>query len=272
VAWWGILLYGCLGLAVGALLNQVIDRAPQRVPIWRPGPHCESCGTALGAKDLLPVVSYVVRRGRCSVCGAAIPPRVLWVEAGTGVLFALLAWYRGPSFELLADSVYTAFLVVIAVIDLEHHLILNRIIYPAIWTAVGLAIVRVALGQARELHYAFWAGTGRAAGATPAMAGFSSQIVGGLVGLSIFLVLYLISRGALGDGDVRLALLAGLMVGYPGVLLVVVAAVLLAGLVSAGLLVGRKASLKTWIPYGPFLVVAAWAVNLAGESWLAALL
>jgi leader peptidase (prepilin peptidase)/N-methyltransferase len=221
---------------------------------------------------MLPVISYLERRGRCAVCGGGIPRRVLWVEVGTGLLFAGLAWYRGFGFDLLADSVYTAFFVAIAVIDLEHHLILNRVIYPGIWAVLGLAAARPWLGEPRVLHYAFWQQMGRSTGTTPAVAGFSSQVAGGLVALAIFFVLYLLSRGAMGDGDVRLALMTGLIVGYPGALLVVVGAIMLAGLASAVLLATRRATRKTAIPFGPFLVVAAWAVNLVGERWLASLM
>ena len=70
---------------------------------------------------------------------------MLWVEVVTALLFAFLAWYRGFTFELFADSVYTALFIVIAVIDLEHHLILNRIVYPAVYAALGIAVLRLLL-------------------------------------------------------------------------------------------------------------------------------
>ena len=271
VTWALIVLYGLVGTVVGGLLNQVIDRAPRRVPIWTPGPACEWCGSRLGARDMVPLVSYLARRGHCNACGACIPQRVLWVELGTGLLFAVLAWYRGFGYDLLADSVYTAFFVAIAAIDLEHHLILNRVVYPGIWATLGLAALRPWLGDPRRLHYAYLPQWMPSAGGSPVAAGFSSQLAGGLVALAIFFVLYVLSRGSMGDGDVRLAFLAGLIVGYPGALLVVVGAVFMAGFVSALLLITRRATRKTAIPFGPFLVVAAWSVDLVGERWLAGL-
>jgi leader peptidase (prepilin peptidase)/N-methyltransferase len=272
VLWVWVALYGAFGALVGGLLNQIIDRAGRRARIWEPGPSCDHCGTVVRMRDRVPIVSYLSLKHRCAVCGGGIPRRVLWVEIGTGVLFAALAWYRGFGFDLFADSVYTAFFVVIAVIDLEHHLILNRVVYPAVWATLGLGAARVVLGQPRQLLYAFWQQTGRSAGMSPAVAGFGSQLAGGLVALAIFLVLYLFSRGSMGDGDVRLAFLLGLIVGYPGAILAVVVSIGLAGLVSAGLLITKRATRKTPIPFGPFLVVAAWSVNLAGERWLAGLL
>jgi len=263
-----VALFGIVGALVGGLLNQVIDRAPRRVPIWRPAPHCDYCGMAISRRDLVPVVSYLALRGRCRICGGAIPRRVLCVEVITALLFAALAWHHGVSLDLLADSIYAAFLIAIAVIDLEHRLILNRIVYPGIYAALALAALRVPLGQPRPLHYMFWQQAGHSAGMSPASAGLSSQLAGGMVALGIFLVLYLVSRGSLGDGDVRLALLCGLIVGYPGTLLVVVSSILLAGLVSALLLITRRATRKTPIPFGPFLVVAVGAVEIAGEAWL----
>ncbi len=272
MTWILIALYAGLGALVGVALNQVIDRAPRRVPIWSPGPRCDHCSTRLGPRDMLPVAGYLARKGRCAVCGGEIPRRVLWVEVVTALLFAFLAWYRGFTFELFADSVYTALFIVIAVIDLEHHLILNRIVYPAVYAALGIAVLRLLLRQPRALYYGFWQDAGLSAGASPAAAGLSSQLAGGLVGLAIFFVLYLLSRGSLGDGDVRLAFLSGLIVGYPGALLVVMGAILMAGVVSAALLISRRATRKTAIPFGPFLVIAAWVVNLWGEHWLVRLI
>jgi leader peptidase (prepilin peptidase)/N-methyltransferase len=272
VEWVWVALYGAFGALVGGLLNQVIDRAGRRTRIWEPRPSCEHCGALLRIRGMVPIVSYLRLSHRCAVCGGYIPRRVLWVEIGTALLFAALASYRGFGFDLLADSIYTAFFVVIAVIDLEHHLILNRVIYPAVWATLGTGVARVVLGQPRELLYAFWQQSGRSVGLTHVAAGLGSQLAGGLVALAIFMVLYLFSRGSMGDGDVRLAFLGGLIVGYPGALLMVIAAIMLAGLASAGLLIARRATGKTWIPYGPFMVVAAWIVNLAGERWLAGLL
>ena len=201
MTWILIAVYAVLGALVGVALNQVIDRAPRRVPIWSPGPRCDYCSTPLGPRDMLPVVGYLSRKGRCAVCGGEIPRRVLWVEVVTALLFAILAWYRGLTFELLADSIYTVLFVVIAVIDLEHHLILNRIVYPAIYAALGIAVLRLLLRQPRVLHYSFWQDA-YSAGASPAAAGLSSNSPGACGPGDLF-VLYLLSRGSLGDGDVR---------------------------------------------------------------------
>jgi leader peptidase (prepilin peptidase) / N-methyltransferase len=268
MTWVFVVLYGLFGAMVGAALNQVIDRAPRRMRIWEPLPRCDECDAVLSIAAMLPLIGYLKRRGRCAACGAAIPPRVLWVEIITALLFAILAWWRGPSFELLADSVTTAFFMAIAVIDIEHHLILNRVLYPAVWATMGLAVLRPWLGEPRLLLHGHWQALGASGGASPALAGLSSQIAGGAAGLAIFLVLYLATREGMGDGDVRLALLCGLIVGFPGVLAVTMGAIFLAGLLSAGLLLTRKATRKTAIPFGPFLVVAAWVVNTLGDAYL----
>ncbi len=263
-----VVLYGVLGAAIGSFLNVVIDRAPERASLVRPASHCPGCGRALAPSELVPVISYLALRGRCRTCGARIPLRILWVELGTGLLFGWLAWQHGPSLALLTDSVYAALLLVITVIDLEHQLILNRIIYPALGITLALAVVRAALGQPRFLHVGYWQAAGWAPGLDPALLGVLSQLAGALLALAIFALIYVVARGAMGDGDLPLAALAGLITGFPGALAAVFGSFILGGLVGAALLLSRRATSKTALPFAPFLALTTFAVNLWGDGWL----
>lgn len=260
--------YGLLGAAVGSVLNVIIERAPQRVALLRPWPSCGKCGSRMSAGELAPVVGYLAQGGRCRACGATIPKRRLLVELSTAVLFAWLAWYRGWGLDLLTDTFYGATLLVITVIDLEHRLILNRIVFPAIWITAALAVLRLALGPPRYLHVGYWEAAGWAPALSPAARGVLSQVVGALVAFAIFLAIYLVAPQGMGDGDVRLAFLIGAMTGFPGALGAVVGAIMLGGLAAAGLLLTRRASRSTPLPFGPFMAVATWAIALWGDGWL----
>lgn len=133
--------YGLLGLVVGSFLNLCIDRLPRGESILWPGSHCEACGRRLGPLELVPVLSYLLLRGRCRHCGAAIAVRLPLVELVTGLLFALLWPAYGPGGRLLLASLYGAVLVIISGIDLEHQLILNRLVYPASAVALAAALL-----------------------------------------------------------------------------------------------------------------------------------
>lgn len=121
-----VLIVVVFGLAIGSFLNVCIDRLPAGQSILRPRSHCPACKTPLAARDLVPVLSYVLLRGRCRRCSAPIPKRVLLVEAGNGLLFLLLWILFGASLQLLFSVVVASVLIVVLVIGLERRVGLNR--------------------------------------------------------------------------------------------------------------------------------------------------
>ncbi|MFH1003622.1 MAG: prepilin peptidase, partial [Chloroflexota bacterium] len=128
---------GLLGAAVGSFLNVCIDRLPAGKSLAYPPSHCDACQRRLTPLDLIPVVSYLWLRRRCRYCRAPIPRRVLWVELGTGLLFAFIYRQLGLSTQLAVTMFYSALFIVLGVIDLEQKLLLNKIIYPA----AGIALI-----------------------------------------------------------------------------------------------------------------------------------
>ncbi len=125
-----------LGAAVGSFLNVCIDRLPAGKSLLRPPSSCDACQRRLRLRDLIPVISFLWLRRRCRHCEALIPWRVLWVEAATAVMFAFLYWYYGLGVELTMAIFYSSLFIVLLVIDLEHRLILNRVVFPAAVTAL----------------------------------------------------------------------------------------------------------------------------------------
>lgn len=236
-----VLLYALLGLAVSSFLNVCIDRLPERGSIVSPPSHCPACGRRLAPFDLIPLLSYILLRGRCRYCGAPIPRRVLLVESTTGLLFALF-WYRyGFSLWLLLGTLYACFFIVIFFIDLEHHLVLNRVMYPAI--VVALLLIPFARGHsAKEL------------------------LLGGLIGFALLFLIASIYPAGMGMGDVKLATFIGLVVGFPSVFVALLFSFVAGGLVGGGLLLTGLKGRKDPIPFAPFLAAGGMVAMLYGKE------
>jgi len=236
-----VLLYALLGLAISSFLNVCIDRLPEGKSIVAPPSHCPYCGRRLAPFDLIPVISYLLLKGRCRYCGAPIPRRILLVESITGPLFVLL-WYRyGPSLQLLLATLYTCFFIVIFFIDLEHHLVLNRVIMPAILVALLTAPVTP--------HHAL-----------------VELLVGGAIGFGLLFLIALVYPAGMGMGDVKLAAFIGLVVGFPSVFVALLLSFVVGGLIGGGLLLSGLKGRKDPIPFAPFLVGSGMLAMLYGTQ------
>ncbi len=241
-------IFGLLGAAIGSFLNVCIDRVPQGKSLLYPRSHCDACQHPLAPNDLIPVISYLWLRGRCRYCQASIPRRPLWVEIGSGLLFAFLYWRYGLSVELAVTIFYCCIFILIMFIDLEHKIIPNKIVYPA---AVAALIIDVFLPP-----------------------GIVKGIIGGATGFAFLLIPALINPRGMGWGDVKMAALIGLVTGFPLVLVALVMGVVLGGLVAVFLLLLRIKTRKETIPFGPFLSLATIATLLWGThilNWYLAL-
>ena len=242
-----IVVFVLMGAAVGSFLNVCIDRLPNNRSIVFPPSRCAACQKHLSATDLIPILSYLWLRGRCRYCRAAIPKRILWVEISTTALFPVLYWCYGLSTELAVAVFYFCLFLVILVIDLEHHLILNKIVYPGAVIAIIFSIFLSSLDV---------------------VPGIASAAGGSGIGLGIFLLIVLLSRGGMGWGDVKMAALIGLVLGYPLVFVALLLAVISGGLIAVILLMVRVKGRKQSIAFGPFLSLGAMATLLWGTNIL----
>jgi leader peptidase (prepilin peptidase) / N-methyltransferase len=229
------------GLAVGSFLNVVAARLPLKRSIVSPGSACPSCETPIAWYDNIPLVSYAVLRGRCRHCGVSISWRYPAVEAATAVLVGCAALKFGFSWDFLVAVGFCAVLVAISATDLERRIIPNRIVLPA--TVVLLAAQTI-------LH--------------PSV----EWIAAGLGAALFFLLAALAYPGGMGMGDVKLALLLGVVLGRTVPVALMIG--MLSALVPSVVLIAKhgKAGRKKAIPFGPFLALGGLAALFAGNTIL----
>jgi leader peptidase (prepilin peptidase)/N-methyltransferase len=178
------------------------------------------------------------------------------VELATGLIFAFLYWHYGLSAELGVMAFYACLFTIIFVIDLEHGLILNKVVYPAMVVALLLALL-----PQSWLTQPIWL--------TQAIKpGIASAALGGAIGFGIFLLIAIVSRGGMGWGDVKLAALIGLATGFPLVFFSIIMGAILGGIVAVALVIAKKRTRRETIPFGPFLALAAMITLLWGSNIL----
>jgi len=249
-------LAAVVGLAVGSFLNVLIHRVPAGLSVVRPGSRCPACEHSVRSRDNVPVLSWLLLRGRCRDCGTPIAARYPLVELGTALLFALVAARLGPSASLPAFLYLCAVSVALAAIDLETQRLPNVLTLPSYLVGGGLLAVAAAVdGDVGRLLRA----------------------VEGMVALYAFyfVICYATAGKGMGFGDVKLAGLLGLYLGWlgwPELLVGAFAAHLLGGVVAVWLVARGGASRKTRVPFGPFLVAGALVALLVGSpiahAWL----
>lgn len=246
-----VLASAVVGLLVGSFLNVVVWRVPRGESIVSPPSACPRCGHPIRAYDNIPVASWFVLRGRCRDCGEPISRRYPLVEAATGVLFALAAWFVGPSWALPAVLWLVGIGVALALIDLDVHRLPDTIVLPSY--PVALALLALASGNpGGEAH---WPALIRAA-------------LGAVILLAAYFVMLLVYPAGMGFGDVKLAGVLGLYLAWFGWWPVAVgffAPFFLGGLYAIGLVLAHRAGRKSGVPFGPWMVLGTWVAIAVGE-------
>jgi leader peptidase (prepilin peptidase)/N-methyltransferase len=234
-------------LALGSFLNVVAARLPEGRSVVSPPSSCGSCGTRIAWRDNVPVVSYLLLRGRCRSCGTRFGSRYLAVELVTAALVAACFLRFGATADAFVAALFVSALVVLSAIDVEHRILPDKIVLPA--AAVVLA-AQIALHPDRAVEWVVAA-----------------------LGAALFLFVALLAYpSGMGMGDVKLCLLLGAMLGWSVAVGLMVG--MLAALVPAFVLLARHGSSarKMKIPFGPFLAFGAVVALFAGEGLLDAYL
>jgi leader peptidase (prepilin peptidase) / N-methyltransferase len=240
-------LAGVLGLAIGSFVNVVAYRVPRGVSVVSPPSACPCCCTPIRNRHNIPVLGWLVLRGCCYDCGVPISPRYPVVEAATGLLFALAGWrFADQPLLLAAYLAFAGLAVALALIDLDVRRLPNVLVLPAY--PVLAALLALGVGGQSLLRAA----------------------TGAVLLFGFFLAVAVAARGGIGFGDVKLAGVVGGMtaaVSWGAFLVSAFGCFLLGAIAGVLLMLGRRAHRKTAVPFGPFMLVAAWA-SILGASGL----
>lgn len=235
------------GLLVGSFLNVVIWRVPRGESLVRPSSHCPSCDSPISPRDNVPVLSWLLLRGRCRRCHARIDSRYPLVELATAALFAGMAMRFGAHGPLPAFLYFAAVGLALALIDLDVHRLPNSLTLPSYVVGVVLLGFAALVGHA---PFSF----------VRALAGMATMFCA-------YFLLVLAKPGGMGWGDVKLSGVLGLYLGFLGWGAVAVGAFtafVIGGVVGLALIVSKRAGRKTKIPFGPYMVAGALIAVFAG--------
>ena len=241
------------GLVVGSFLNCLIYRLAlpsfslKNLGGLRGRSFCPNCQHTLNWQDLIPLFSFIILKGKCRYCQQPISWQYPLVELATGILFILVVFYTSPN--LLLTSYFllvTCFLIIIFVYDLKYYIIPDKIIYPVIILALIFNLQFLISKQFSIFNYSILSALGAAI---------------------FFLAIVLISRGKwMGVGDIKLAFFMGLFLGFPNVLVALFSAIFLGAIIGLGLVISGQKTLKSEVPFGPFLVTGIFVALFWGQQ------
>jgi leader peptidase (prepilin peptidase) / N-methyltransferase len=272
-----------LGLVIGSFLNVVIYRlpvmldrqwrrqcaeltgeaaaatvpagVPERFNLIVPRSMCPSCAAPISALQNIPLLSWLLLRGRCAACGKPIGVRYPLVEALSGALSALVAWQLGFGWPALAALLLTWFLIALAFIDLDHQLLPDSLTLPLLWIGLLLSL---------------WGSPG---GAAPVPVDVRSSVIGAITGyVSLWSVYHLFrlltGKEGMGYGDFKLFAALGAWLGWQMLLPIILIAAAAGSVVGLALIASRALKRSTPIPFGPFLAAAGWLMLMFGQRLL----
>ncbi len=258
-----------LSLAIGSFINVVIYRLPimlerewkqqcleyleqtpelkneaERYNLAHPASHCPSCNTQIKAWHNIPVLSFFLLKGKCSSCKSKIPLRYLTVETLTCALSIVIAWQFGLSWTLIAALIFTWYLVVITFIDIDHLILPDSLSFTLLWMGLLFSCFNLFTDT-------------------------QDAILGAIIGYSSFWIIaklfYLVSKKeGMGYGDFKLLAAVGAWLGWQLLPLVILTSSILSVIIGSCVLIYKRKSRNTPIPFGPFIAIAAWIALIWG--------
>ena len=235
------IIFGIFGLVLGSFYNVVGLRVPKGESIVNPPSHCTSCGKRLTAFELIPVLSYLIQRGKCKGCGVKVSPIYCFTEIVTALLFALCYVKFGFTAELAVALLFVSLLVIINVSDIAYMLIPNKIL---LFFLPFLIVSRIV-----SPLEPWW-----------------DSLLGAVIGFSVLLLIAVVSKGGMGGGDIKLFLLIGLVLGTIHTLLTLFLASVVGMIVGSIVLKVRGQGRKTPLPFGPSIAVGALLAYFYGDQ------
>ncbi len=257
------------GISVGSFLNCVIYRLEIKRSFLKGRSFCPKCHHTLRWYDLIPILSFIILKGKCRYCGERISLQYPLVEISTGLIFLQIFNFQFPIFNEFSISNFQNFgrliyfwlisslLIIIFVYDLKHYIIPDKIIYPAI----GITFIF------RILDFGHWDLFRISDLGFGIFGGLKSPLITGFVAGLFFSLIWLVSQGRwMGLGDAKLVFFMGLFLGWPNILVALFSAFFLGAIIGLGLIAFGKKSLKSKIPFGPFLIIGTFVALFWGQE------
>jgi len=245
------------GTFIGSFLNCVIYRLENKLSFLKGRSFCPHCKHKLGFFDLVPIFSFIFLKGRCRYCKKEISIQYPLVEIATGLLFLLVLNFQFGNLQFLILNplvsinflyllIVSSLLVIIFIYDLKHYIIPDKVIY----LLIGITFFYQLIYNFQAVNSSFWSFFFSALGA----AGF-------------FFLIWVFSKGkCMGFGDVNLAFLMGLFLGWPNILVALFSAFLIGAIIGIGLIILGKKKLKSQVPFGPFLITGTFIALFWGQN------
>ena len=228
-----------LGAIVGSFLNVLIYRLPRKIEVVYSRSFCPECGHKLGFFDLIPLLSYILLKGKCRYCGEKISFIYPLVEFLTGVIFVISFIYYGFSIFYLKFIIFSSILIVISIIDLKTMEIMDGPLYFGLFMGVIFLLIEK---------------------------NFINTLYGIVIAPLIFFLIIVLSKGGMGGGDLKLSFLFGLYLSFPKIIPWFFLSFLIGFIPAIYLLITKKATRKTPLPFGPFMAISGIIVFLFGNQ------
>lgn len=238
-----------LGTLIGSFLNVVVYRLPREESLSYPPSHCPKCNTRLKFMDLFPVFSYLFLKGKCRYCDARISVRYPLVELLTGLIYVYTFWNFGITPETILYVMIFSLLIPVFLIDYDHTIIPDRLNF-------GIFMVAA-------LYFAFQIYNGN-----QTFRSLLNPLYGLLIGGGFFLFVAVVTKGAMGGGDIKLMAALGFLFGSAQTLLLMFLSFIIGGALSSLLLLFKIKKRKDYIPFGPFICISAFVVVFWGDKIL----
>ncbi len=243
-----------VGLCFGSFLNVIICRLPQGKSIVKDQSSCPQCGRRLGLLELIPVFGYLALKGRCRGCSGRIGLRYPLVELAVGALFVLVFRHYGLTPDAIFYLVLLFILLGIALIDLEHRIVPNSLVAAGL---IAAALFYLPVLADIWLTPPAWLLIGQ---------NLPDALLGLFIGGVVMLLIFLVSRGGMGAGDIKLLAMIGFFVGLRGTAVVMLLGFFIGALVGVAFMITGRLTRKDALPFAPFLSIAALIQVLWGEA------
>lgn len=240
------------GLPVGSFLNVCIYRLPKGESIVNPPSHCPKCNKRINWFDNIPLISYILLKGKCRNCKATISPRYFLVEFLTGLLFAFLMLKFGLSFDFFIFAIFTCVLIVVTFIDFEHFLIPDILVLPGIILGLAVSVKNSLLADLSPFFF----------DVSYPLSAFLNSLIGAILGFVSLLIVavlgeLLFKKEAMGGGDLKLLAMIGAFLGWRNIFFTIFASSLIGSIIGIIMIIFKKKGRLEYIPYGPYLALAA---------------